>query len=113
MIELSTDYTQTLKSIKDAEESSSKTIDERKKMLAESLEKARAQSDIEITSVKAQAEALVADEIAVVRKAAEADSKKLIESTVTQAQAISRKKIAKSGLKKIIEETLLSEFTGE
>lgn len=113
MIELSADYTQTLKSIKDAEESSSKAIEERKKALAESLEKTRLQSEAEIALAKQQAEKIIADEVEAARKAAEADSKKIVESTTAQAQSIARKKISKAALKKIIEETLLSEFSGE
>lgn len=113
MIEMSTDYTQTLRSIKDAEEASSKAIDEKKKMLTERLENARSETVAEVASVKEQAETMVTKEIDIAQKSAEADSKKIVESTVSEAQAIARKKVTKSALKKIIEETLLSEFAGE
>ena len=113
MIEMSTDYTQALKSIKDAEESSGKAIDERKRALAESLEKAHAESEAEIATAKLQAEGMVAEQIESARKVAEQDSKKIVDSTTTQAQLIARKKVSKAELKKIIEETLLSEFAGE
>lgn len=107
---MSTDYTQTLKTIKEAEEASSSAIAERKKKLAEQLEWAKDQASKEIATAKAAAEVYVAKEVDNARSAAEANSKSLFASTVRDAEKVATKKVSKTEFYKIIEETLLSEF---
>ena len=112
MIMMSTDYTEALKTIKEAEGASSSAIAERKKKLAEQLEWAKEQAAKDIAAANAAAEAYVAKEVENAKSAAEANSKMLVASTVKDADRVASKKVTKTEFKKIIEDTLLSEFKG-
>lgn len=109
---MSTDYTQTLKSIKEAEEASSNAIAELRKKLAEQLEVAKEQASKDLAEAKSAAEEYVANEVGRARSAAEANSKVLVASTVKDAEKVADKKLGKIEFKKIIEDTLLPEFQG-
>ncbi|MDG6905614.1 MAG: hypothetical protein JRN20_07510 [Nitrososphaerota archaeon] len=109
---MSTDYTQTLKAIKEAEEASGNAVAERKKKLAEQLELAKEQASKDLATAKAASEEYIAKEVEKARSAAEADSKVLTASTVKDAEKVAERKLGKTEFKKIIEDTLLAEFQG-
>ncbi len=109
---MSTDYTQTLKSIKEAEETSAREIAEKKKVLAEKLQILEVEANKSIASAKDESEAYVAKQVEQARASAQVDAEKLIASTKKDAEKVAVKKLEKTAFKKIIEETLLSEFKG-
>ena len=112
MITMSSEYTETLKAIKQAEEASYIALAERKKALGEKLEKAESETSNEISEAKGDAESYVSKQMESARSEAEADSRTLVDSTKKDAEKIAHKKLGKSEFKKIIEETILSEFKG-
>jgi len=111
-ITMSTDYTQTLKTIKDAEEASAREIAEKKKALAEKLEKAQAEANAGVVKARTDAETNVSQEVEAAKVTAEAEARKLVESNVKDAERVAQKKLGKNEFKKIIDDILLSEFKG-
>jgi vacuolar-type H+-ATPase subunit H len=109
-VALSTDYTETLKKIKETEEASSREILERRKALEEQLRALEAESAASIAEAKAQAEEHVADEVEKARKSAQKGADALLAKTGKEASAIASKRLDKKDLKKIIDNTLFSEF---
>jgi vacuolar-type H+-ATPase subunit H len=107
---MSTDYTSTLKKIKETEEATSREVLERRKRLEEELRKLEEESAAEIAEAKMQAESHIASEVERARKAAQAKADALLASTNKQAKEISAKKLDKAQLRKIIDKTILSEF---
>jgi vacuolar-type H+-ATPase subunit H len=107
---MSTDYTETLKKIKETEEATSREILERKKTLEEELRKLEEESAAEIAEAKSQAEFHVASEAEKARKASQAKADALLATTNNQAKEVSAKKLGKAQLRKIIDNTILSEF---
>jgi vacuolar-type H+-ATPase subunit H len=112
MMAMSTDYTQTLKSIKEAEETSAREIAEKKKSVAEKLQNLEVEANKSIAAAKEEAEAYVAEQVENARSLAQVEADKLIASTKKDAQKVASKKLEKTAFKKIIEDTLLSEFKG-
>jgi len=109
---MSTDYTQTLKSIKEAEETSAREIAEKKKALAQKLQNLEVEANKSIASAKEEAEAYLTKQVELARASAQVDAEELIASTKKDAEKVAAKKLEKTTFKKIIEETLLSEFKG-
>ena len=109
---MSIDYTQTLKTIKDAEEESARAIAEEKKAFAEKLEKAQAEANADVARARTEAEAYVLQEVEAARVTAEAEARKLVDSNVKDAERVAQRKLGKTEFKKIIDDTLLSEFKG-
>ena len=107
---MSTDYTETLKKIKETEESTSRKLLERRKALEEELRKLEEESTAEIAEAKNQAEFHIASEVERARKAAQAKADALLSTTNKEAKAISARKLDKAALRKIIDNTTLSEF---
>jgi vacuolar-type H+-ATPase subunit H len=107
---MSTDYTETLKKIKETEEATSREILERRKALEEELRRMEADSATSIAQAKAQAEAYVAAEVEKAGKSAQAKADGLLATTSKQAKDVAAKKLDKKDLKKIIDNTLFSEF---
>jgi vacuolar-type H+-ATPase subunit H len=107
---MSTDYTETLKKIKETEETTSREILERRKALEEELRKLEAESAAEIAEAKHQAEFHVASEVEKARKASQERADALLSTTNKEAKAVSAKKLDKVALRKIIDKTILSEF---
>ena len=107
---MSTDYTETLKRIKETEEATSRETLERRKQLEEELRKLEEESAAEIAEAKKQAEFHVASEVEKARKAAQENADALLATTYQQAKDISSKKLDKAQLRKIIDKTILSEF---
>ncbi|MHB8567946.1 MAG: hypothetical protein ACYC7D_06915 [Nitrososphaerales archaeon] len=109
---MSTDYTQALRSIKQAEETSNREISERKKALEENLRMAEEEASRSIAAAKQEAESMVAVEVERTKLGAQAGAETLLSSTTMEASGVAAKKLSASELRKIIEETLLSEFKG-
>src|SRR5579875_1283270 len=109
---MSTDYTQTLKSIKEAEEASNAAIAERKRQLEERLRSAEEDSARSLAEARKKAEELIAAEVERARLSAQSNAEKLLASTSKDAAKIAAKRLSPIELRKIIDETLLSEFKG-
>jgi vacuolar-type H+-ATPase subunit H len=107
---MSTDYTETLKKIKETEEATSREILERRKALEEELRRMEAESAGSIAQAKAQAEAYVAGEVEKARLSAQSNADALLTTTNKQAKEVAAKRLDKKDLKKIIDNTLFSEF---
>ncbi len=107
---MSTDYTETLKKIKETEEATSREILERRKALEEELRKMEADSAGQIAQAKAQGEAYIAAEVEKARKSAQAKADTLLGTTSKEAKDVAAKRLDKKDLKKIIDNTLFSEF---
>ena len=107
---MSTDYTETLKKIKETEEASSREVLERRKALEEELRGLEADSATQIADAKKKGEDRVADEVEKARKAAQKGADALASKTAKEAGATSAKRLDKKEIKKIIDDTLLSEF---
>jgi vacuolar-type H+-ATPase subunit H len=105
----STDYTDTLKKIKEAEQQAARELADRKKALEEELRGLEDQSAKSIAAARAQAEARVAAEVAQARSSAQAEADKLLAATAKQAEAVSSRKLDKNALTTISDE-ILSEF---
>ena len=107
---MSTDYTETLKRIKDTEEASSREILERRKVLEAELRQLEEASNASIGDAKRKGEAMVADEVAKTVKAAQKDADATLASVEKESKAISGKKLDKAALKKTIDNVVLAEF---
>ena len=107
---MSTDYTDTLKKIKETEEATSREILERRKSLEEQLRGLEADSAAAIADAKKKGDAHVAEEVEKASKSAQKGADSLLAKTGKDASAIASKRIEKKDLKKIIESTLFSEF---
>jgi len=107
---MSTDYTDTLKKIKETEEATSREILERRKALEEELRRMEAESANSIAQAKAQADAYTAAEVEKARKSSQGKADALLATTNTEAKEVAAKKLDKKDLKKIIDNTLFSEF---
>ena len=107
---MSTDYTETLKKIKETEEATSREILERRKALEEELRRMEAESANTIAQAKAQGEAYIAAEVEKAHSSAQIKADGLLATTSKQAKEVAAKKLDKKDLKKIIDNTLFSEF---
>ena len=105
----SSEYTDTLKKIKETEQQGAKELAERKKVLEEELRRLEDESSRSIEAARAEAEAYEADEVSRARASAQAEAETTLASTAKEASAISQKKLDKRALTKIAEE-ILSEF---
>jgi vacuolar-type H+-ATPase subunit H len=107
---MSTDYTETLKKIKETEETTSREILEKRKALEAELRSMEEAAAASIAEAKKQAEALVSGEVENARKAAQKQADAHLASTSKEAKEIAARKLDKAALKKIIDKTILSEF---
>ena len=107
---MSTDYTDTLKKIKETEEASSREILERRKALEEQLRGLEAESAATIADAKKSGEARIADEVEKARKSTQKGADALSAKTTKEANAVAARTLDKKDLKKIIDNTLFSEF---
>ena len=107
---MSTDYTETLKKIKETEEATSREILERRKALEEELRRMEGDSASSIAQAKAQAEAYTAVEVEKAHSSAQVKADALMATTGRQAKEVAAKRLDKKDLKKIIDNTLFSEF---
>lgn len=107
---MSTDYTETLKKIKDTEEASSREVLERRKVLEDELRKLEDASNAQIEEAKKKADALVTDEVAKTVRAAQKEADATLASVERESKQVSGKKLDKAAVKKIVDSTLLAEF---
>ena len=110
---MSTNYTDTLKKIKEAEEASNRQVSERRKSLEAELLSLEQQADRSISDAKAAAESYVAGEAEKARSASQKEAEALLASTKKKAAALSARALDKKQLREIIDKVLLSEFQGE
>ncbi len=107
---MSTDYTETLKRIKDTEEASGREILERRKALEAELRQMEEASNAKIEEAKKNAEAVVADEVAKAVKVAQKEADATLASVERESKQISGRKLDKAALKKISDAAILAEF---
>jgi vacuolar-type H+-ATPase subunit H len=107
---MSTDYTETLKKIKETEEASSREILERRKALEEQLRALEADSAAAIAEARKRGDEHVAEEVEKARMAAQKVADALLAKTNKEASAVAARRLDKKELKKIIDNTLFSEF---
>ena len=107
---MSTEYTDTLKKIKETEESSNKEVADRKKALEEELTNLEAESDKSIEAARKESEDYTAAEVDKARTAAQREADALLGAASRQAETIANKKVDKKELSKIIQQAILSGF---
>lgn len=110
---MSTNYTDTLKRIKDAEEASNREVAEKKKSLEADLSDIEQTADQSIEVAKKDAELYVTKETDEAKESADKDAKTLLSSTQRQADAIASKRLDKKAFQRIIDEIIFSEFKSE
>jgi vacuolar-type H+-ATPase subunit H len=109
---LSTNYTETLKRIKDAEEASNREVAEKKKDLEAELLSIEQAADASIEAAKKDAELSVENAAENAKGSAQKEADALLASARKNAEAISSKRLGKKELSKIIDGVVLSEFKG-
>ena len=107
---MSTDYTEILKKIKETEEATNRELLEKRKSFEEDLRKLEAESAAAIANAKKEGEARVSSEADKARKAAQKGADALLSTTSREAKEVAAKRLDKKDLKKIIDNTLFSEF---
>jgi vacuolar-type H+-ATPase subunit H len=110
---MSTNYTDTLKRIKDAEEASNREVAEKKKSLEAELADIEQTADQSIEVAKRDAELYVTKETDEAKESAEKDAEALLSSTKRQADAVASKRLDKKDFQRIIDEIVFSEFKSE
>lgn len=110
---MSTNYTDTLKKIKEAEEASNREVTEKKKALEAELHDIEQVADKSIEVAKKEAELYATKEIDTAKESAQKEADALLDSTRKNAEEIASQKLDKKEFRKIIEEILFSEFKGE
>jgi vacuolar-type H+-ATPase subunit H len=105
----STEYTDTLKKIKETEEQGARELSERKKALEDELHRLEEESANSLAAARTEAEDYVAKEVAKARAEGELQAKELLGTTTNEAGATAAKKLDKRALAKILDE-ILSEF---
>ena len=105
-----TEYAETLKTIKEREEATNREIAEKKKYLDAELQRIQDENSRAITQAKKDAEIHVAQEVDKEKSKAEQQAAKLVESAGKEAEKIVSKKLRDSELKRIVDSVLLSEF---
>ena len=107
---MANDYTDTLKRIKDIEETSSRELAQRKKSLEDGLHRLEEEDARSIATAREEADAYVSKQLDQTRSAAQTEADKVIASARTKSKEVASKRLDKSNFKKIIDESLLAEF---
>lgn len=107
---MSTNYAETLKRIKDAEEASNREVAEKKKSLEAELHEIEGESDESIELAKKDAELYVTKETDDAKQAAQKDADALLQATERRADEVASKKLDKKEFRRIIDDIILSEF---
>jgi vacuolar-type H+-ATPase subunit H len=105
----STEYTDTLKKIKETEEQGARELSERRKALEDELHRLEEESANSLAAARTEAEDYVAKEVAKAKAEGELQAKELLGATTKEAEATAAKKLDKRALAKIVDE-ILSEF---
>jgi len=109
---MSTNYTDTLKRIKEAEEASNREVADKRKSLEAELVGIEQAADQSIAAAKAEAEAAVAKEAESARKSSQREADSLLASTKSKADEVASKRLGGNELRRIVDEVLFSEFKG-
>jgi vacuolar-type H+-ATPase subunit H len=107
---MSTNYTDTLKRIKEAEESSNREVAEKKKSLEAELHDIELAADESIEVAKKDAELYVTKEVEAAKDSAQKEADDLSSSAVKKAEQIASKKLDKKQFNRIIDQIVFSEF---
>jgi vacuolar-type H+-ATPase subunit H len=110
---MSTNYTDTLKRIKEAEEDSNREVSEKKKGLEAELHEMEQAADQSIEVAKRDAEIYVTKEVVTQRNLSQKEAEALLASATRSAEAIVSKRLERKEFRKLIDETLFSEFKSE
>lgn len=110
---MSTNYTDTLKRIKEAEEASNREVAEKKKDLESELHEMEQAADQSIEVAKRDAEIYVTKEVVNQRALSEKEAEALLASATRTAETIVSRRLDKKEFRKIIDEKLFSEFKSE
>ena len=110
---MSTNYTDTLKKIKDAEEASNREVSEKKKSLEAELLGIEQEADKSIAAAKTNAEAYVAKEGETAKKSSQREADALLSATKKKADQVASKMLDKKQLREIVDKVLFSEFKDE
>ncbi len=105
----STEYTDTLKKIKETEEQGAKELTERRKVLEDGFHRLEEDSANSLAAARSEAEEYISNEVAKARADGELDAKQMLSSNTKEAEATATKKLDKRALAKIVDE-ILSEF---
>jgi vacuolar-type H+-ATPase subunit H len=110
---LSTNYTETLKRIKDAEEASNREVSEKKKDLEAELLSIEQAADKSIEAARKEADLSVERASETAKDLSQKEADALLASAQKNAEEISSKRLGRKELAKIVDEILLPEFKGE
>lgn len=110
---MSTNYTDTLKRIKEAEETSNREVAEKKKSLEAELHDIEQTADESIEVAKKNAELYVTKETDAAKESAQKEASALIESTSRKAEDVASKRLDKKEFRRIIDQIVFSEFKSE
>lgn len=110
---MSTNYTDTLKRIKDAEDASNREVAEKKKSLEAELHEIERVADESIETAKKEAELYVTKEVDLARDAEQKKAEALLESTRRKSEEIVSKRLDRKEFRKIADEIVFSEFKSE
>jgi vacuolar-type H+-ATPase subunit H len=107
---MANDYTDTLKRIKDIEETSSRELANKKKSLEDELHHLQEDATKSIATAKEEAEAYVAKQADDARSAAQVDADNVLASARKESEAVAAKRLDRKDFRKIVDEMLLAEF---
>jgi vacuolar-type H+-ATPase subunit H len=110
---MSTNYADTLKRIKEAEETSNREVAEKKKSLETELHEIEKVADESIELTKKEAELYVTHEVEDARKSAQKDADGMLATSRRKADEIASKKLEKKEFRRVIDDIVLSEFKSE
>ena len=110
---MSTNYTDTLKRIKEAEEDSNREVAEKKKSLEAELHDIEKVADESIEVAKRDAELYVSKEMETAKESAQKEADTLLDSTKRRAGAVVSKRLDKKEFQHIIDDIVFSEFKSE
>jgi vacuolar-type H+-ATPase subunit H len=110
---MSTNYADTLKRIKEAEETSNREVAEKKKSLETELHEIEKVADESIELTKKEGELYVTHEVEDARKSAQKDADGMLATSRRKADEIASKKLEKKEFRRVIDDIVLSEFKSE
>jgi vacuolar-type H+-ATPase subunit H len=107
---MSTNYADTLKRIKEAEETSNREVAEKKKSLEAELHEIERLADESIELIKKEAELSVTHEVEDARQSAETDADGMLASSRRKAEEVASRRLEKKEFRRVIDDMVLSEF---
>jgi vacuolar-type H+-ATPase subunit H len=108
---MSTNYTDTLKRIKEAEEASNREVSDKKKALEAELHEIERVADESIEVAKRDAELYTTKQVEAARESAEREANELLATTTRKAEQMAAKRLTKKELRRIMDEIIFSEFS--